>query len=541
MLAYHQPMSIATTAIASGLTPYTGTFGRAEAWHLLRRTTFGVDLDAVVDAAGSGLEATLDQLLNAADTFGPPLNAQEALDPNVPIGGTWITAPYLDSVDVNIYRSRSLQSWQLESYYTGGVDLRAKMSLFWHNHFSCIRNGDARWYYQYLQLLRDNALGNFRELIRAICTNGQMLIFLNGNSNTKNSPNENFARELLELFTLGKGPQIGSGDYTNYTEDDVRALAKALTGWRTLNAGSTDPNKQPVSEFFSQRHDESDQQLSARLGNAVIVGAAESAHNQVVDVLFAQAAAADFICRKLYRWFVYYDISPQVEQDVIQPLAALMRQLDFAVAPVLRALLSSEHFFAPEFRGAMIKSPVDHAIDLTAGLGLELPPGVEERYEIYRRLNWPCNDQLMKLWVPPSVAGWKAYYQAPLYARSWINASTLKTRTELGNRVAGSGWTHGDAPIKTDFLAYIAGFANPSDPNELVAEFVERLLPKPLAQAQLDSLKDVLIPGLPDFEWTVEYTDHLADPADENLANSVSRKVRGLVKAIVNSAEINLS
>jgi len=414
------------------------------------------------------------------------------------------------------------------------------MSLFWHNHFSCVRQADTRWYYSYLRLIWDNALGNFRDLVKAMAVEGQMLIFLNGNANSKGSPNENFARELLELFTLGKGPLAGSGDYTNYTEDDIRAFSNALTGWRTLNNASTNPALQPVTEFVPARHDSSDQQLSHRFNDAVLEGTEGSAHEAIIDLVFAQPQAADYICRKLYRWFVYYDITPEIEATVIQPLATLMRNSDFEVEPVLRALLSSEHFFEAKFRGAIIKSPLEHATDLVKGLQLDLPTDIETRYEFFRRLNWLIRDQDMLLWEPPSVAGWKAYYQAPLYNRSWINATTLKFRTNLASKLTGAGWTYAEQPIKIDLLDFIARFDQPSDPNALLTEMAERLLPRPITDEQLTAFKEILIPGLPDFEWTVEYDKHTTAPGDENIAKSVTNKLIRVVRAMASTAEIHL-
>ena len=528
---------------ATGLAPYTGPFGADEAGHLLRRTRFGVSLAEVRAAAQAGLSATLDALLTQTPTPAPPVNADEPDDPNVPIGQTWVEAPYVDGFDVNPYRSRSMQAWQLDSYLLADhATISPRMAFFWHNHFAVPRNGDARIYYTYLRTCWDSGLGNFRELVKAMTLEPQMLRFLNGNVNRADSPNENYARELLELFTIGKGPQVGSGDYTTYTEEDVRAISRALTGWRTRHFGSRDAAAQPESYFHASWHDPGDKQLSARLGGSVIADAGEDEYAAVVDLIFAQPLAAHYLCRKLYRYFVYHEIDAAVERDVIEPMAEALRAADFEVAPVLRLLLASEHFFELARAGALVRSPLEHLCDLVRGLGQEHPPlGTEPGQWLRRRWTWTLTDQGMRLWQPPSVAGWPAYYQAPQYHRDWINASTLQIRAKLALSLTGNGVTHDGVRYEPDLLALIASFDNPHDPNALIAEAVARFLPRPVDQAFTDALKDALIPGLPDFEWTVEYDEYLADPDDAAKRESVDRKVRDMLRALFGSAEIHLA
>ena len=529
---------------AAGLAPYTGPFEREQAWHLLRRATFGATRERADQLAGLGLAGALDALLTADDAYGPPVNYDFADDPNVPIGATWVGQPYLDGADVNPYRSRSMQAWLLGLALNNGLSAHAKLHFFWHKHFAVPMQGDTRNYHSYHACLRRNALGNFRTLVREMTVEPQMLRFLNGDVNKATSPNENFARELLELFTLGKGPQVGPGDYTTYTEDDIRALSRALTGWRTRYAGQRDPAKQPESFFQESWHDTGAKQLSARFGGAAIDDAGDREYVEVVRLIFEHPAAAHYVCRKLYRYFVYYDVTPAVERDVIAPMAQLLRQSDFEVAPVVRALLCSEHFFAVDTRGATVKSPLEHVASLTTALGFDLEPaGADLAVHgwLLRRMSWVCNDQDMRLWIPPSVAGWKAYYQAPQYSRMWINASTLRARLGIVWQLTGNGVFHQGERYRIDALALIARFDNPTDPNALVAELAERVFPRPVPDAQLTALKEVLIPGLPDFEWTIEYDAHLADPADADVRESVERKLTNLLRAVFNAAESHLA
>ena len=533
-------MLTATLAPAS-LAPYTGAFTRREASHLLRRSTFAVSKTRVQEAEALGLSGTIDRLLTAGDPLPDPVNVDFEDDPNVPIGSTWITAPYVDGVNVNSYRARSLRQYQMQCYIRDEMSLSGRMAFFWYNHFGMPETGDGRAVYQYHKLLREDGLGNFRSLIERVTIALPMLIFLNGNQSIVDRPNENYARELLELFTLGKGPQVGSGDYTTYTEDDVRAIANALTGWRTRGNGSRDPAQQPESYFQESRHDPNPRQLSPRFNNRVLSVVGEDAYLEVIEAIFDHPKAAHYLCRKLYRYFVYYDIDADVELNIIEPMAQALVAANFEVAPVLRLLLSSQHFFDMLQRGALIKSPLEFCADVTFGLNFPIPTDdIYQENWLYRRIGWAMESQLMTLRQPPSVAGWKAWYQAPQYHRTWINASTLGARTDFANLITGNGVSHQGRSHKLDLLPFIEDFDNPSDPNDLIAEFAERLISEPLDAVQLAALKEVLIPGLPDFEWTVEYNEHLADPHDEDLAAAVRAKVHAMVRTLLNSPEFHL-
>ena len=530
-----------TAAVTMSLLPYAGPFGKTEAWSLLRRCTFAPDRDTVAEAVGLGLAGALQRLLRDDDFEGLPLNVEGRNDPNVPIGETWIRAPYVQGISVIAYRQRSLQAWQLRSYLQGGFSLQAQLSLFWHNHFAVfVDNADARMYYQYLSLLRRRALGNVRELLGDIVTEPAMLYFLNGNENIADSPNENFARELLELYTLGKGPLVGPGDYTTYTEDDVRALARSLTGWTARGINSTDPNLVPTPIFLSGRHDAGTKQLSGRLGAATIANAGADEYQAVLDVVFAQAAMGNHIVRKLYRWFVHSEIDGQIETEVIAPLSQLLRDSNFEIRPVLQTLLSSEHFFDVQRRSAMIKNPIAFSLGVVGALGIEIPTDLQGEHNALLYVRTSCGEQQMLPAQPPTVAGWKAYYQAPLYARTWINATTLAAREAFTDTLTVQGLSIRNQVVQADLLRLIAGFDNPADPNDLITELGSYLFPERLSDDQVDALKEVLLPGLPDFEWTVEYNQHLANPADAPLAAGLQQKLRQLTRVMLTSAEAHL-
>ncbi|MBI5915934.1 MAG: DUF1800 family protein, partial [Bacteroidetes bacterium] len=260
--------SAAPVAVNSGLAPYTGPFGLDEAAHLLRRATFGASYQQVKDVANLGLDAALDLLFADQPMPDPPLNPNFPDDPYVPIGQTWVDSAYDITVNgIPGYRNQSLRSWTLDLARSEGLNIREKLVLFWHNHFVTSDIQDPRFVYRYITLLRQNATGNFRELAKQMTLDPAMLRYLNGNQNTAAAPNENYARELLELFTIGKGPVAGPSDYTNYTEDDVIEMAKVLTGWRDRGYNTQDPNV-PIEAYFTMnRHNQTTKQLSYRFND----------------------------------------------------------------------------------------------------------------------------------------------------------------------------------------------------------------------------------------------------------------------------------
>ena len=523
--------------VVNPLTPYAGPFDRAAAWHLLRRACFGATRDKIDAALSLGLTGTLDRLMQPDAPTELPLNERFTDDPQVPIGSTWIAAPRSATTAINGYRNNSMLSWQVQQYHGNGLSVHKRMWLFWQNHFAVSRNGDIRSFYYYLQHLLDNSLGSFPDLVKFVAADPQMLGFLNGNQNSARSPNENFARELLELFTIGKGPLVGSGDYTTYTEDDIRAMARALTGWIIATNSTTGLSE---GRFNSGRHDKTDKTLSHRFDNAVITNANELEMNAVIDLIFARPDAGVNLCRKLYRWFVYYDITPQIEIDIIAPLAAAFRAANYNVAVPVRMLLASEHFFEQRFRGALVKSPLEHVLDIVVPIEFPLGDTLVTRYAMWRRMSSSTYQQDMILWDPGSVAGYRAYYQAPTYNRAWLSSPTLQVRSATTRSFALTSVTLEGTRYTPDLLGFIATFSNPSDPNELVADLVEQFLPVPLAADQLTALKGVLIPGLPDFEWTIEYSDYLANPGDGAIRRSVLGKLNELVGAICGSADFQL-
>ncbi|KAA3634276.1 MAG: DUF1800 domain-containing protein [Bacteroidetes bacterium] len=527
----------------TGLEPFTGEWDFEKAAHLLRRATYGPAYPIIQDAVEDGLQATIDKLFENLPLPEPPVNYYFEEDPNVPVGSTWIDAPYSQEVNLFQHRYRSLNGWTIGLMLQEGVSIREKMTLFWHNHFSVANVNDPKFRYRYINLLRSYALGNFRDLIKDITIDPAMLRFLNGNQNTKNAPNENYARELLELFTIGKGPQIGPGDYTNYTEDDVLAIAKVLTGWRDRGYRTQNPEVMMTSEFVPNRHDTTTKTLSEHFNNAEIPDMGPNEYEFLIDTIFQQNEVAKFICRKLYRWFVYYTIDDNAEVNVIEPMAQMLIDNDYEVEPVLRALLSSAHFFDIISIGPLIKNPMDFLISTLKVPQVAIPPvdNLFNRYNVWRLIYNLTGNMEMIYYAPPSVAGWKAYYQEPGYYRIWINATTLQARMPFTDRMTSNGYTYGGQNIKVDSLHLMTLLNDPYNPDSVIQEFVKMFFPQPITDGQHAVLKETLLAGQPDYEWTIEYSDYEANPDNSGLAESIASRLDNVLKAMLAMPEFYLS
>ena len=523
---------------AASLVPYAGPWGPAQAAHLLRRSLFGPTRGEIQAAAGASLSVVLDTLLTAPAAPTPPLNVSTA-DTTVPIGQTWVGQAFDQTLEGT--RRTSLRDWWLGQQLGQTTSLVEKMTLFWHNHF-VVEFGDinsAQYGYEYGRLLRQHALGNIRQLAKDVTITPAMLRYLNGNASTAAAPNENYGRELLELFTVGKGPLIGAGNYTTYTEADVQAAAKVLTGWR-------DDATTVTGYFTASRHDASTKQFSAAFGNAKIAPNGASEYKDLLDLIFRQAATAAFLVRKLYRWFVYYVIDAQVESDIIQPLASLLISSNYEVAPVLRALLGSQHFFDAANVGCLIKSPLDFNLGVCRQFELALPPASSPvaQYGMWEYLYALGYVQQQPLGDPPNVAGWAAYYQTPQYHELWINAVTLPRRNQATDLLLGtSGYARNGFTLKADLVAWVQALpiATAADPNLVIAEFVQLMVPLDLTANQLAFLKNALIPGLPDFEWTAEWSQFLSAPTNATKRNAVALKLSAMARALAGLAEYQLS
>ncbi len=369
-------------------------WGPKWAAHLLRRAAFGYSREDLFEASRLGLQGTLDLLLD-----GRP-QATEAFETLNDVGR--LAAERDDGGD-------QLRGWWLYCMIQGGHPLREKLTLFWHDHFatSLVKVQNPALMFRQNCVLREHALGHFGPMLQAMSRDGAMLIWLDSNSNLKGRPNENFARELMELFSLGVG---------NYTEKDVREAARAFTGWRTDGTGFV---------FNPALHDAGPKTILGTTGNWD--------GGDVVRIVLEQPAAARFLIRKLYRFLVSETAVPA--DALIEPLCVSFRKSDYDIASLVRTILSSRLFFSDHAFRRRIKGPVEYVLGAVQA--------IYRRYAEDDPDYRPLPQQVLVgelgalgqiLFAPPNVKGWPG-------GKTWLNTATLLERANFAQSLAmGTTW-----------------------------------------------------------------------------------------------------
>ncbi len=529
---------IATT---TDLDPYAGDWDDRAITHLLRRVMFGSKMSDLESFRSMSVAGSIDQLIQESPVPTPPTNDYSEEDTGVPFGESWVLAP-ADQFEYE--RIMSLNAWTLNNFIDQEQTIHEKMILFWHNLLPTQAMGVfvAKASYQYFSMLRRNALGNFKTLIKELTLDTSMLLYLNGAWNNKWAPDENYSRELQELFTLGKGPN------SQYTESDVQEGAKLLTGftlnWEDrLNEGTWD-------YFFNPDwHSTANKRFSSFYGDEFIQGRSGMAGaeelDEMLDMIFNNEETALYICRRIYNFFVYSEIDESVEQNVIEPLAAIFRENDYEIVPVLKALFSSEHFFDEANRGAMIKSPIEHFVGYWRTIEIEhVDP--EDAHLVYNTMTSVYWGYLystgQRIGDPPSVSGWPAYYQAPTYDKNWITTDSITRRaSSLDALVFGWFWVNDpDYRLAADFVKFAEALPNPANPNTLISDTLLLLSGMESDQDTLDYLKSVLLTGqATDGYWTGAWNDYQADPSAANR-EIIESRLRGLFRSINHLSESHL-
>ena len=537
------PPPTSAMVLGGGLDPYTGPWEYEQAAHLIRRTMFGLKKEDVDLLLSMNMEQAVDHILDVDSTPpAPPVNnyyysdgndEEGYEDPNVPFGDTWVDAAYDE--DAEGLRIESFRGWWVKQMVTQDVSIREKMLLFWHNHFATQASEVffGKFNYNHNTKLRAHAVGNFKELTKEVTLDGMMLIFLNGFLNKKNAPDENYARELQELFTVGKD------NPSHYTEDDVYQAARVLTGW-TINFGG---NWETI--FYPFNHDQGNKQFSSFYNNTVIQGSADgnAELDALLNMIFAKEDVATFLCRKIYRWFVYYNITPTVEQDIIEPLAEIFRNNNYEVKPVLETLLKSEHFFAAANKGCFIKTPVDVVVGTLRTFGLQIPASTlwDEFVQEYVQNIMMSNMQMVP-GDPPNVAGWQAFRQFPQYYRMWINSDTARNRNFYTDILTTYYFETVNDQLQIDHIAFASQFDNPEDPVQLIDDMVRLLLPQPISDTKKFLLKSILLSALPnDSYWTIAWGEYQANPNDPMFFGVVNERLKFVHNYILKLPEYQLA
>ncbi len=511
------------------LEPYEGKLKRDDMFHLLRRCLFGVGHKDILVFSGLNIEQAMVILLKQSPEPKPPVQDDpDREDPLVSKGEEWINAPYEDQF-IDKSRRDALKGWIAGQILKRDFSLTEKMILFWRNHFVTEMDVvlDARYSYTYSRLIRKHSLGNFKKGIIEGTSNPAMLVYLNGNSNNKNAPNENYARELLELFTLGKGHGV------KYTEDDVRSAARVLTGWK-------DDKTAIESIFFSELHDSSDKQFSSFFASRIIKG--RSGANGIrevtdlVDMIFEREETARFFCRNLYRWFVYHEIDEKTEKEIIGPLSKQFIASDFEVSSVLKTLLSSKHFFDSAFKGCMVKSPADFFIGAALQFDLDFPENPSDEFLNWIYFYFTMLGLLMGIGDPPSVAGWPAYYQEPKFGLWWINSHTLGQRKSITDGLASASGTACNGPVlKFNFLKFVGQFKSPELLDGLIEQSLEFSCPVKVSESTYAKLKELILSSniKNEKQWEDSWMRFKSSPEDKTNKEAIETALIAFFKKIM--------
>ncbi len=521
------------------LDKYQGEWNSSTASHLLRRALFSFTIEQADQVVADGLDKTINKMLTESKGSPHPVYMYKDTT-GISYGQDLIGINYPAEANRKVINS-FIARW-VGNMLEQGISLTEKMLLFWHNLFATESYMIGNPYYNlsYYQLLRDESLGNYKSLTEKMTINTAMLVYLNGNANIIGKPNENYARELLELFTIGKGKQIADGNYTNYTEDDIMSAAKVLTGWTT-------PRTSNDSAFDTKRHDKSNKQFSSAFDNKVISNNEDKEYKDLVKMILDKKETAKNICRELYRWFVYYEINDETEKNIIEPLGNIFYNNNYEVKPVLEKLFSSQHFFDVNNYGNMIKNPYDYLSSLIKHFEIDMPIGDTQDNLAVQSLVWysivygEAVKQDMILADPPSVAGWPAYYQAPVYYRTWLSSVTLQNRMQASDTlISTKGTTRNGFKIIIDPLKFTKKLNNPKDALELVEEAAHILYPFEITNNQKSFLMESLLGSIPEYEWTTKWEAYLKNPSDKKITDELNNKLRNLYKTMMSLAEFHL-
>lgn len=563
------------------LPEYTGTLGLKRAAHLLRRATFGATKTEIDDYALLTPQQAITQLFQA--TLPDPI-----LPPDPLTGQPWFFTLPSETGSEESDLENYFKGWLLGQMLSSGIDsasslaysAREKIVHFLHTHFTCIQSkvsSSRRMYYQnqmFRVFSRDGlnpmAEVNFKTLTVKVSVDNAMLRLLDGDLNVEGSPNENYARELLELYSIGRGlegtlpPSSGPGDYITFTEQDVQAAAKVLSGWEVNDDDLTtvDPitnlprGRVRGSSNDASAHDNSVKQFSARFANATIspdptllnAGNATEASAldeivQLIDLIYSRPETARNICWKLYRFFVYAPHTPQaaqaIDNEVISEMASTFAASGFKLQVVIENLLCSQHFYeasngtlVDDNFGGIIKSPIDLVIGTLRAFRITLPDMSTATTEFYAQtmaLNQQIDELGMKFYEPFDVAGYEAYHQYPIYHRSWITPNYLANRYNFVRSVVTES---PDAMFQVNVYHYVRDNfpgATASDSRALIIALAQYFLPvsdnltfdeaaddnATLTARRLNYFKGRFLQQFDEAYWTTRWNEQALDLRDQ--------------------------
>jgi uncharacterized protein (DUF1800 family) len=551
------------TVVNTGLEAYTGTWGTAQKKHLLNRVLTGYGSRHLLDLNNLSLQKSLDLIFTPEKQPSVPVNdydheitkeetekqghvyiepGKEYVFAPEPNGSPW---PRHQSHDAWLFRNMILQS----------TSVHWRMVFFLHNLLAAGK-GSVKMLYQHYMTLFNTSFESYKTTIYKITLDPTMLDYLNLQHSQKNKPDENYARELQELFTVGKGPN------SQFTEQDVGEMARLLVGWQ-FNNDSKNKMTGPITNIFNAwNHDTSDKQFSAFYGNRLIKGRngqdGKKELDEAIDMLFSTNECALYLSRRLYQFFCYPMINDTVEKNVIVPMAELFRKNNYELKVPLRALLGSAHFYDNSFYNSMIKSPLEFMFGFYKEFemnlfnnttGGDIPKRFSDpltaNFYKFKNLQWEMSNIGLNYTDPPSVSGWPAYYQEPVFDLFWINSDTIAKRSNIGNSIArwgagiGSGDTKGWINLQLDKIKFVSSLKSPENIDLVIDETVERLMSAPISDKAKARIKASVLGGNAPSYYTQLYQSHMSKQTEETRS-ILSNRLENLFGALFQMGEIHL-
>ena len=540
------------------LTPLTSNLGVSRAKHLLRRACFHYNKEILYTVSALNAEQAIDYLLqDNTVTYEEPYDPLPSDNPH----GFWLSSNEYPPDIPNQGRKRGLLSQWWFYNMVNRNNLKDKLLFFLHTTFTISKGdvGASHYFYDHLRLLEQYCDGNLRELAKKITLDNAMLNYLDNTQNNANNPNENYAREFLELFTITKGEQIGEGDYSTYTEDDVIQAARVFSGFKTmLDRSIIDSDTGiPMGRISVNQHDQTDKIFSHAFDNYELqAGVDENSImdelHEFVDMVFDKEATAKAYIEKLYRFFVKSEWGSADETNIINPLTQLLIDNDYEIMPVVRTILSSQHFYdasdtdpSDEILGSIVKSPLQLLSSAIRNLGFTIPDPNNDMENYYKFSKFFLDNTFfpmagMILFGPSTVAGYPAVFQAPDYDRQWFSSSTILARYKMieclinGRNALGGNGQFGSS---VDTVLIIQNnISSPGNIYNLVNDIAEILYPFGIQQERIEYFAELILDGYPGYYWEDTWNNYLENGDDTIVRN----KLNILITAMFNAAENQL-
>ncbi len=551
------------TVVTAGLEPYTGTWGTAQKKHLLNRVLTGYAHRHLLDLNNLTLQKSLDLIFTPEKQPSIPVNdydheiTKEETEKQghlyIPPGKEYVFAPEPNNGSP-WPRHQSFDAWLYKNMITQSTSVHWRMVFFLHNLLAAGK-GSVKMFYQHYMTLFNSCFETYKATIYKITLDPTMLDYLNLQNSLKSAPDENYARELQELFTVGKGPN------SKFTEKDVSEIARCLVGWQ-FDWDSKSNKTGPITNVFSDfNHDDQDKQFSAFYGNRVIRGRkgpdGMKELDDVIDMIFSVNECELYLCRRLYQFFCYPIINDTVEKNVIAPMAELLRKNNFELMVPLRALLGSAHFYDTSFYNSLVKSPLEFLFGFYKEFDMYLVNtdggDIPKRYSDpltanfykYSKLQWEMSNMGLNFTEPPSVSGWPAYYQVPVYDLFWINSDTIAKRSNIGNSIAkwgawvGSGDVKGNVHNQIDKIKFINTLKSPDNIDLVIDETVERVMAVPISAKAKERIKLSVLGGNAPTYYTQLYQSYMKNPTEANRL-TLNNRLENLFGALFQMGEIHL-